>query len=304
MMNSLTPIIILVFISQIITISLYMPFVVRRYSRELVRRYPESEYPRLYPIGADIRIARGQKSKYWHYAAAIFCALILLYGLFTSMASKNLTWMIVLALLVQNIPIVIAGRWMVQRDRALKEMPPLSVRSSALKTRGLRDLLSIRSFYLAIAMYIASLIMGGILLTQDLEGEKWGYLGIVFIMVIGALHFAFTMKKIFALVEMPRVDPYASTEDVFQRAGQDAKTVVGASTFVSFSLALTLLWLFIKASGLQDYDGIPVILLMSLLAQVSMVAVGHGIARQLNNTDYSVYKKEKGSALASTHSAS
>jgi hypothetical protein len=292
MMDTLTLIIILTFISQIITISLYMPFVVRRYSRELVKRYPENEYPRLYPLGADIRIARGQKSKYWHYAASVSCLLIFLYGLLTSMEPKTLTFMLVLALMIQCIPIVVAGKWMAQRDRALQEMPPPTVRSTSLKTRKIKDIISTQKFYLAIAMYITSLLIGGIALSQDLGTETRGYLAIVVIITAATVHFAFSMRKVFHLVEMPRTDPYASTKDVFERARQEAKTIIGASTFVSFTLVLTLLWLFIKASDIQDYDGIPLMLLMSLVAQIGMVTMGHGIASQLNTTDYSVYKNE------------
>jgi hypothetical protein len=162
-MTSNSPLFYVVYLSQVLLISLYLPSRIMRRARELIETYPPSAYPKLYP---EPLAATERKFRVFRYlnTAMLLLGLGLLaaawltdyrisarYGAYPTAVAHSVYSMLQLS------PMVVLSLWGVGYLKRMKAAAARKIRTAELKPRRLFDFVSPALLGTAVAMYVGAI---------------------------------------------------------------------------------------------------------------------------------------------------
>ncbi|MGB6487703.1 MAG: hypothetical protein WBE91_12535, partial [Steroidobacteraceae bacterium] len=199
------------FASQILVISFYVPFAWQQYRELLFKRYPPESYPRLHPLPK-----RDLERKF-----AIFKPMYLCIGACASLAligclaygakPGQLAGLMQIFLLVELLPIYIALPLQVRVNRALRAMPPPSPRSAELRRWRLRDFIS--PLWIGLGFVGQALALSCAVIVYLHHPNT---LGIIPTTIFSSGMLVVMSYALYGVGVITRADPYMSARDTFR----------------------------------------------------------------------------------------
>ena len=282
-MSFILPLITLI---QIGVLSFYVPRLFYRFANTEITRFPESDYPLLYTLGTETRLARQRICRLLNTAIGILCASAFVIGLVVQLDAVAWSNIITVFILLQIIPYALSEHWEKQVQRIRAKLPKPPVRKAELAPRRLTNMVNPLAFYsyLAFTIIIISATLYFVA-TEQIKLTK----GLA-ILAANAGFCIFVVRKILAFLRNPRQDPYAARADEFRKAQFQANAclIAGSMIILSslFSLFKTLNWL------TPDQDFIFVAIFFSLVAQLALYQAARQRLKSLDNSDYSVFQQQ------------
>jgi hypothetical protein len=278
------------FVAQILTMSFIVPARFRRYFALLFERYPQREYPRLYPVPQE----QMERSIAMHkplYAATGIAGLIVLgTGLASGANATTLGRLMTYYMLVQFLPLLSRLVWTMRVARAFRAMAPPAVRSAELRRTHVTDFVP----PLAIAL---GLLGSCAALTCAVLAYLWsGSMAQVAFTLV--LHGWLTSRMVYVLltpVTLGRSDPYMSQADVFRARQQRLRLLfIGGGLLGAYGCFMLL-----YGVNVVRFDFAYLCAGASIVSQAVILLGASRTLRTLGARDFSVYRSDDGTQPAS-----
>ena len=270
-----------IFLSQVLLISFYLPRHVLSRVRRVVDTYPPSTHPKLYPVPIDtvekaLRTYRNLNT----VALLAGCALVLI-GV-SSPSEEMLNWdsqsVLLIYFFLQVSPVMLVARTGVKYFRLMRHAHSRTTRTAALHPRRLFDFVSPTLVGVAILTYITLLL----LILYIRQNPFPGFAGYVNIFAVTALNMALAAIG-YAAIFAHRRDPHQAYEDRLRQIELVVKTIVLTSIVANTFLAMTFV---LPALGLRDFTDMFSMLYYQLCAVISFRAF------RIDNINFEVYKED------------
>ncbi len=269
-----------VFLSQVVLISLYLPTKLLNRMRYIVGRYPPSEYPKLYPVPLDA-VERTQRNYRNMNVFTLLVGLALVLVSVLVPRDEILDWstsVITIYMALQWSPLIIATTAGFTYFNLKRRPDPRSTRSANLHPRRLFDFVSPTLVGAAAVVFAAFVLL--ILYVNQFDFPWFGgYLNIVAIAAANLLFAAIIYKSLYG----KKKDPYKTHEDRIREieltVGALVWTSIVATLFVSIAVLL-------RAAGLPDAIPVAMSLYFQVLAVVSFRAF------RIDQVNFEVYKDD------------
>ena len=271
-----------VFAAQLLVLSFLVPGRVRRSYEQLFARYPEQQYPRLYPLPQAQMKRQIARYRPVHLLVGASGALTLALGLVYFDSPMQLVWAMLFFYVLQAVPALARMPWQLRVARAFREMPAPSVRSVELKDWRVSDFVSRMLIGLGLTGSGLALSTAALVYIQGAGRPALvAYSGIV----NGAL-----MLRMLYVLFGPRIwarpDPYMSETDVFSVRQRRMRLLFGGSALLGGYFAFMTIY----ATYRIPVDIVYICLIVSLLSQASMLWGVSRILRAMRTRDFSVYR--------------
>ena len=274
------------FAAQILTISFIVPARFRRYLALMFERYPEREFPRLYPISQERMQRQNDINRILHLLIGIGGVVVLARGALVSRDGAELARVMILYALIQYVPVLFRLSWVIRLGRAFRAMPLPSVRSVELRQWRAADFVSPKVIGAGLFGSGLALMTAGLTYSQSIAAR-----GLVLFSVVVNGWILFRMLYVlFTPVTFGRTDPFMSEADVLHARRQRFRLLFagGACLGAYFSFAL------LYASGVVQFEFAYVCVGVSVLCQALFVWAVSTMFRSLERRDFSVYRAGDG----------
>jgi hypothetical protein len=281
-----TLLITIVFLSQIVVLSFLAPIRFRRLYTKLYDSYPETEYPRFYPVP---RVAmERQLSRYLLIRMATgpigMAALIL--GLVYGGDPQQLARIMGAVLIVQILSGIVGYRWRPGILRAMSRLPPPARRSAELRRWRITDFVSPALIVAGLVSVLSVFAAAGYVF---FVGQGDG--GIIGFAIGGALpiatgYLAWMLIRIWKPVSLVPSVSSPPEADLFRQRQRGFRVLFVAATVTGLALSIVLL----AGAGTIGLDFLCTRLAVSLLAQVLVVVVPSLGFRTIRSLDFSEYR--------------
>ncbi len=280
----------IVFASQIIVLSFYVPLRWRRYYALMFERYPPQQYPRLYPVPqAEIernQAVFGSVQLAVGVAAVISCIGALIYATSPRLIA---TLMMVCGLVQTMLMMSVAMRLEARIGMAFRGVPPPSVRSAELRRWRVTDFVSPLWIGLGLGLQVMGLACAAFVWlhwpqTLALRPATIAGAGLLAVMT-------------YALVRpdrLTRVDPYMSPADTFAARQARYRGVFRAGAVLGVYQTFILLY----NTRFIRFDGVYLFMIFSVLLQLWGLLIVMRLTRNFSKRDFSVYRAEGGAQVA------
>jgi hypothetical protein len=274
------------FAAQILVISFIVPARFRRYLALMFERYPEREFPRLYPISRRRMERLMAVHKRLHLVVGIAGVVALTLGAFYARNVTKLAGVMVGYMLVQYVPVLFRLAWTIRLARAFRAMPLPNVRTVELRQWRAVDFVSPLAIGAGLSGSGMALLMAAFTYSQALVGRGAALYSVI---VNGWMLFRM-LYVLFTPVAFGRTDPFMSQADVFQARRQRFRLlfVGGACLGAYFSFLL------LYVAGLVRLELAYVCAGFSILCQAMFLRAVSATFRSLDRRDFSVYRAEDG----------
>jgi len=282
----------IVFLSQIFLISVYYPMKIRRRILYILKNYPPSEYPKLYPAPFDHDAREAAKGGLKAYRninlliAAIGLAVLARGALlgYTPSPKGGDEIYVLLYFFLQVSPIFYLEFTWCKLHKRMREANTARARKADLNPRRLFDFISPAVFALAVVL-LASWVT--LFLYSEGFDQPWRWNVYV---TLGAVTFANALMAGVAARHMlgRKLDPHMANKDRLLRI----ETIIKTSVFTSIAISVFLIINNLADTyALEVYD--PV--LMSVYFQlIAFFSFGLQILKfKVETLDFEVYKKDK-----------
>lgn len=276
------------FASQILVLSFLAPRFTRQYYARMFDRFPAEEYPRLYPLSRRQSEKRLRLVKGLHFLVGSAAVVTLFVSLIHGASSLELTRRMFCCLLFQIVPTYISIFWTVKLAKALRTMPPPSVRSAELRSWRLVDFVPPLWIGLGIAAQVLALCCALIAYLHS----RQALLMAVFCAIISAAWLARMIYLCLGQSAFVRPDPYMSAADTFRVRQRRFRVLFQGATAVGVVYAFLLLYQ-ARLVGLnfnQAYTFVGASIVMQLL----WLGLAAAQSRELQTRDFSVYRADHG----------
>lgn len=274
-----------VFATQILVLSVLVPYQFRRACSRLKERYPAREYPRLYPVG-PAEVVR------FNAILAVVRLVIVLTGttlfgvdLVEGRDPADLAHTMLCVLLAQTVPAFVRLRWELRMARAFRTLPAPPVRSAELRPSRLSDFVPLPLVVAGLAGVLVSLVSA-----IALYGTHLARLRIAAVIVLAYSGWT-SVRMLIALKapgSTPRPDPYMTDADVFRARRLWLRNLFVGAAVVGAVLAVILLFL----AGRLPVDFVAIQIGASILSQLGYLGYAQAVLRTLAVRDASVYRAE------------
>ncbi|MGH1365232.1 MAG: hypothetical protein ACRBF0_16850 [Calditrichia bacterium] len=267
----------LIFLSQILLISYYLPGKLLKRIRAVFTNYPPEVYPRLYPKPISYYEMGMLRFKYMN-------GLILLIGMALLVVflgdSTNDDWggVVFGYFMIQFIPMALVEIYSFKYLKLLRENDSRSTRTANLQPRRLSDVLSPGLVGLAVIVYVAFIVL---VVYVNQFGYPWfgGYANIAGITFANLLFTGIVLWNFYG----ERKNPYQASEDRMNQIKLLVKQVALISIAATLFVALNI---FLKVFDLHHLNQIALSLYFQLIALFSF----QGFFMDTINAD--VYKEK------------
>ncbi|HIG39706.1 MAG: hypothetical protein ABGY96_06045 [bacterium] len=272
----------LIFLSQILVVSVYLPL--RRYKLrwEIFETHPVSEYPRYYPQTIEFerrRLTIGRN-------LPLFIALVGL-GFFclawvSNYSQVTMTRVVLLFCMVQIVPVAMWEIWDAQRAHQMRAKDQSTTRKAELRVRHLSDFVSPLSITVAIVMYVFATFAMGYIYLNDLWSSdvRWKLPALLFVNALMVLGFG--GLGVFHKLYGKRIDPYMANLDRMQRIAKGIKILAYMSIVYSFFILVLL--------SMQTFD--LVLELNAIVTSIFYQAIlAYGVLHAGEKRDFEVYRE-------------
>jgi hypothetical protein len=273
-----------VFASQIFVLSFFMPDRRRHFLALLVDRYPPREYPRLYPVPQEQMQRRLALFKPFHWAIGLCSAIALLVGLIHGTPALQLARSMLTCLLLQLLPHYAAIPTIIGQMKALRAMPPPSVRAVELRQWRIVDFVSPLSIVLGLCGQ--GLALGCSVVAYQHRPQALPLVGLC-VVVSSAL----LLRMIYLLlspIAFKRADRYMSAKDMFRVRRRRLRTLFGSGAALGAYFALALL----NSAQLIRFDIGYMIIGVSIVTQLLGLYIVAMQRQDLETRDFSVYRAD------------
>jgi hypothetical protein len=272
-----------VFASQIFVLSFYMPGRRRHFLALMVDRYPPREYPRLYPVPREQMQRRLALFKALHWAVGLCSAIALLVGLIHGTPALQLARSMLTCLVLQFLPHYAAIPTIVRQMKALRAMPPPSVRTVELRQWRVVDFVSPLSIVLG--LLAQGLALGCCLVAYQHRPQALPQ--VVFCGVVSGGLLLRMIYRLFSHITFRRADPYMSAADMFRVRRRRLRALFGGGAALGVYFAFTLL------TQLVRFDIGYMIIAVSIVIQLLSLYVVAMQRQDLETRDFSVYRADR-----------
>ncbi len=271
----------LVFSSQILLLSFYLPRQLLRRVRFVVDTYPPSSYPRLYPVPLD-SVVRAQRNYRNMNLFALMAGFVLLLIGIASPSEEMLNWdsISVLAIYtaIQYSPMMIAATAGFTYFNLKRRADSRTTRTAELHRRRLFDFVSPTIVVGSIALYFAFILF--IIYIRQFDFPWFGGYWNVFFMTAGNLLLAGMVVK---LLHGKNKDPYQAYDDRLRQIR------FGVNTMFVTSIAGTVFIIWTVTLNALDLGAlIPV----SLSLYLQLLALIGFRALRIDDVNFEVYKED------------
>jgi hypothetical protein len=271
----------LVFLSQVLLLSFFLPRMLLRRAHHVLETYPPESYPKLYPVSfATVRRAMGAYSALNFVMLAVGLALVLIrfYAASEEMLNGDTSLVITAYFFLQFAPMVVpgvAGFTYVQLQRKADRR---TTRKAELRPRRLFDFVSPAVVGLAVAVYLAFVLLVAYVRQFDFPwfGGYWNVIGITFVNLLFAGLIVHTLRG-------KRKDPYQTHEDRRRQMGITLRSLVWISILGTAFIALSI---GLSAFELRHLNPIFTSLYLQLIAVISFRSF------RIDDVDFEVYRDE------------
>jgi len=270
-----------VFLSQVLLISFFLPRQVLERVRYVVSTYPPSSYPRLYPVSLE-RVERAQRNYRNMNLFMLVLGLALVARGFYAPSEEMLNWdttsVVFFYYLLQWSPLLIALTAGFTYFNLKRKPDARTKRRAELRPRRLFDYVSPALVGVAAIVYVAFIVFIAYVRTFEFP---WfgGYLNVLGITVLN-LVFAGTIAY---YMYGKRKDPYKSYEDRAREIELNAKLLIFISIAATVYVALSIC---LSAFDMRHLGPIA----QSLYFQVISVAAFRGF--RIDKVNFEVYREE------------
>lgn len=294
MMSFELPIMILTlaFIVQVTVMSFYTPYRIRHYFLALVEKFPQEEYPRLYPVSPEEFNRQQRILQRANTAIGIIGLLAFLLSLLlwredqvnSPFRDLNPYFMIASYCVIQMFPMLVYARWQRQAAKRMREMEAPKRRSAELRRLKITDYVSPAHITFGLAANALNLGFAAYCLVTGTGPRN--------LMIYGILSSGFLLlmmlRPTLKTPQFKRIDPFLSPDDLF------AQRRIQMSVLFRTSGIYALFVLFIATSKAEvigvDIDIAYGFTLLCLLLTVSSMRLGQFYSLTLQKTDFSVYR--------------
>ena len=271
----------LVFLSQVLLISYFLPKKLLALQRHVADTYPPAEYPKLYPISLD-RVRRTSRI-YWHANLLVLSVGLALVALGVLHPSEDLLYwdnslVQTLYLLLQLSPLAIVQSTTIKYLKLMRKSDSRTTRKAELRPRRMADVISPAAIVLVTSVYLAFILF---IVYVDQFDFPWfgGYTNVVVITMMN-LFFAAIVAWI---VHRKNPNPYQATGERLRQDELVAQTMVFASVATTLSVAATIT---LACFELRHLEPVAYSLFCQLLTVVSFRAF------RIDNVDFEVYRAD------------
>ena len=145
----------IVFLSQVVLASIYIPSRIARRMSFIFDTYPPSTHPLLYPKPFDdyVKMQRGYRLANWLIAGIGFSVLVA--SLFVPRGRELMNGMAFLFFLVQILPLIWLEATVRKELKLMRSLNPRTTRTAELNPRKLFDVLTPTLFWATVLVYLA-----------------------------------------------------------------------------------------------------------------------------------------------------
>jgi len=280
-----------VFASQIVVLSFFVPIRWHQYHALLFKRYPREEYPRLHPLPSEDVERKLALFRPMHLVIGAGAILTLAGAVIYADTPRVWAGLMMICLLVQLLPLYIALPLAIRIEQASRSMPPPNPRAVELRKWRATDFVSplwiglgLAAAALAVACAVAVYLYRPDTLGLFINGLGSG--GMLVAMIL-------TLRGIGNLT-VSRADPYMSDADTFRVRQRNYRGLfVGGAGFGVYSTFMLL-----YNAGLATFEVAYLLVGFSLLFQLQGLAVVLRQNRDLNTRDFSVYRADSSAQVA------
>jgi len=273
------------FIAQILTMSFIVPGRFRRYFTLLFERYPQREFPRLYPVSQEQMERSIAMHKPVYAAAGIAGFFVLAGGLLSGATAVTLARLMTYYMIVQFIPLISRLVWTMKVARAFRTMEPPPVRSVELRRMRVTDFVPPVAIVLGPIGVIAALACAALAYARSATIVQVSVAAIISLWLLGRMVYVLVTPVTFG-----RPDPYMSQDDLFRARQQRFRLLFMGGAVLGAYFSFMLLY----AARIIQFDFAYLTAGVSLLCQAWVVLVTSRIRRTLDDRDFSVYRSDDG----------
>ena len=294
-----------VYLSEVLLVSLYLPSLLARRARGLIRRYPPSDYPKLYPVPAAaieraLRLCLHANTGVGALGLALLAAAwrygytidpVWYYG---DVPAKSLAGASVAYTGLQMLALTLFPCCEALYFKRMRSAPrDGAIRSAELKARRLADFISPALVNAAAAMYVAAAVATLFLGTSSIRNAPFigtymfGVMTLTNLCIVGWLVW---------LLRGTRQDPHQADGDRARTFRVSAKYLAVLSILVSGSVAISCVLIAFKLTHytLFVHSLYVTALSLALIPKLFLTAFGH--------TNFDVYKVDsRRKAALTTH---
>jgi hypothetical protein len=280
----------LLFASQIVVLSFYMPMSWQKYHALLFKRYPRQDYPRLHPLPREELERKFAIFRPMHLIIGVTAALALLGALILGADPRRLAGLMPICLLLQALPLYVALPLVFRIQKGLSDMPPPSPRSVELRKWRVADFVSPLWIVLGFAVQTLSLACA-VAVYLYLPGTPGIFFnGVASGAMLLVLGYALSGHW-YALAK--RADPFMSQADTFRFRQQGYRGLFIGAAGLGAWLTFTLL----RNARLVDLD-VAYAVAISVVFQLSALDLVSRWNRDLDTRDFSVYRSDGSAQVA------
>ncbi len=279
----------LIFLAQVLLISIYYPWQFRRQIGSILEHHPPHEYPRLYPnASVDIaKVAPNALRLYWGLNLVVAAVGLSLIGLaaglgYTPNPRGGMEVVVIAFAFLQMIPHLLAELSAAQLYRLMRRANRNTIRTAALEPRRIADFVSPVAVLGALLLFPLWMIV----YLYRVGNDPWEARVIVTLLVVTGLHIMCVGGASQAM-HGRKQDPHMSAEDRFTRIA----SVVRISVFTSIGVSLFLIATdSVRAFGLDVFEPAMTSVYVQLLAVLGATLAFR--SNKISQMDFSVYRGE------------
>jgi hypothetical protein len=268
----------LVFLSQILLISLYFPRKIYGRMNYIFENYPPSEYPKLY--SKPIELYQSGARRYRNLNLFIFFAgLLILAALMSNPHDGDVHNAITMGyFMVQMFPVLLLDLSSLKNLKLMRNADSRTTRRAELHPRRFFDYISLTLFGIAMIPYVAFIVLMAYI---NQFGFPWfgGYRNVAGITLMNSLFLGLVLWHIYG----KKLNPHQSYED---RTTQ-TKTIAKLLTYTSIAATVFIL----VDVSLSAFD-IRYMLPVSLSIYLQLVAAIGLQAYRIEQVNFEVYKQD------------
>ena len=232
-----------VFLSQVILISFYLPRKMLSRMRYVVETYPPSKYPKLYPVSIDTVETGMRTFRIMNFIILLVGFVLVFFGVY-SPSEEMLSWrgqsVVTIYFALQFTPLVLAELSVFKYFELMRKANSRTTRIAELHPRRLFNFISPAFIGIAIFTYIAFILLV-LYIRQDPFPGFGGYTNIFVVTVVNLFIAVIIVQTLYG----KRRDPYQASEDRLWQIELLVKFLVfisiAATTFVALLLVLSAL---------------------------------------------------------------
>lgn len=232
-MNYLTLLVLLVFISQIVTLSIYLPLKWRNYRIALFARHPKEKYPHLYFQPESVEVNRQKIRRVIDSVVIVLGIGLISEAIIQSMTADELAHRMFVFSIIQIMPFMLSRYWGKKNNQLMKERKIEKVMKASMSVRKITDFISPLMITVTVCLYVVSLVAG---ILSSIEFNT-----VILMIILNTAINIYLVRSILNGLYSERTDQFLSDEDRLKQIGKKLKRLpLSSIIFSAFILSILL----------------------------------------------------------------